>query len=159
MTQMSLRYETKPVAEEPAENQIFQNLPATEPDPTRYFGSFVDKRNPAPLRPSYAFPRLYQPYFQAMYDKLRSVRHVDLVNELEEIMSDITPERENKLRISSCAIDATIENLLTSTLICLASSHDLYLDLSEIVAPAEDITGSLEMLFELFFDVEFCSVR
>ena len=74
-------------------------------------------------------------------------------------MSDITPERENKLRISSCAIDATIENLLTSTLICLASSHDLYLDLSEIVAPAEDITGSLEMLFELFFDVEFCSVR
>ena len=54
-------------------------------DRARYVSRFVD-RSIAPLRPSYAFPRLYSKLFQALFDKLRSVPYVDLVNEMDEMM-------------------------------------------------------------------------
>ncbi len=128
-------------------------------DHARYFSSFVDKRSIAPLRPSYAFPRLYIGLFQALCEKLRSVRNTDLVNEMDEIMINITTERENKLRVTPCAVEANIENLLSACLICLSSSQDLYLDLSEVSGPTDDIIRSLEALLELSFDAELLTVR
>ena len=128
-------------------------------DHARYFSGFVDKRSIAPLRPSYAFPRLYTGLFQALFEKLRSVRNVDLVNEMDEIMINMTIERENKLRITASAVEASIENLLSACLICLSSSQDLYLDLSEVSCPTDDIIRSLETLLELSFDVELHTLR
>jgi hypothetical protein len=128
-------------------------------DNARYFSSFVDKRSIAPLRPSYAFPRLYSGLFHALFEKLRSVRNVDLVNEMDEIMINMTIERENKLRVTSCAVEANIENLLSACLICLSSSQDLYLDISEVSCPTDDIIRSLEILLELSFDVELHTLR
>jgi hypothetical protein len=128
-------------------------------EPSRYFGSFVDKRTLSPLRPAYAFPRLYQTYLQAMFEKFRSIRYVDMLNDMDEIMHDMSPERDNKLKITSCAVEATVEDLITSCMICLSSSQDLYLDLSEVSGSSEEIAYSLEILFESFFDVELCSVR
>ncbi len=128
-------------------------------DRARYFSSFVDKRSIAPLRPSYAFPRLYSRLFQALFDKLRSVPYVDLVNEMDEILINMTTERENKLRVTSCAVEASIENLLSACLICLSSSQDLYLDLSDVACPTDDIIRCLETLLELSFDVELHTIR
>jgi hypothetical protein len=128
-------------------------------DNARYFSSFVDKRSIAPLRPSYAFPRLYTGLFQALFERLRSVRNVDLVNEMDEIMINITTERENKLRVTSYAVEANVENLLSACLICLSSSQDLYLDLSEVSCPIDDMIRSLEILLELSFDVELHTLR
>ena len=144
-----------PIPEEPTESAAQNNVDSD----ARYLGSYADRRILTPLRPSYSFPRLYQGLYQAMYEKLRSVPNVDLVDEFEEIMIDKSTDRDNKLRVTACAVEASIEDLLTACLICLASSRDLYLDLSEIAVPVDDMVRSLEILFGLFFDVELNTIR